>query len=159
MTTTITTTYAVSVGVADIRRAPDPTSELVTQALMNVPAVAGEAQCAWTQVTLPDYQGWIRTGQLEEPIVKGFCKVGKYCGTALPLVALITATHTPLYTRPKGDEAIGTVYLSTALPLLDITDVERIQVYLPGERSAWLSRSAIDIRKTDEMFPRILSAR
>jgi hypothetical protein len=153
MTTTITTTYAVSIGVADIRRAPDPSSELVTQALMNVPAVAGEAQGAWTQVTLPDYQGWIRTDQLEEPIVKGFCKVGKTCGTALPLVALINVTHTPLYTNAIEDEALGIVYLSTALPLLDITDTERIQVHLPGERSAWLSRCAIDIRKTSEMFP------
>jgi hypothetical protein len=153
MTTTITTTYAVSVGVADIRRDPDPNSELVTQALLNVLVVAGEVQGAWTQVTLPDYSGWIRTDQLEEPIVKGFCKVGKTCGTALPLVALVTATYTPLYTSARGDEALGTAYLSTALPLLDITDRERIQVYLPGERSAWLSRRAIDIRKTSEMFP------
>ncbi len=34
--------YAVAVGVAYIRRDPDPASELVTQALMNVPANAGE---------------------------------------------------------------------------------------------------------------------
>jgi len=40
--TTTTTAYAVSVGVADIRRHPDSTSELVTQALMNVAAIADE---------------------------------------------------------------------------------------------------------------------
>jgi hypothetical protein len=154
MTTTITTTYVVAVGVADIRREPDPDSELVTQALMNVPAVAGEARGAWTQVTLPDYQGWIRTDQLEEPIVKGFCKVGETCGTALPLVALINVPHTPLYAQATGDASLGTAYLSTTLPLLDISDAGRIQVHLPGERSVWLSRPAIDIRKTSEMFPR-----
>jgi len=32
------TTYVISVGVADTRHDPDPTSELVTQALMNAPA-------------------------------------------------------------------------------------------------------------------------
>jgi hypothetical protein len=153
ITTTISTTYVVSAGIADIRREPDPAAELVTQALMNVPAVAGEAQGAWTQVTLPDYQGWIRTDQLEEPIVKGFCKVGKTCGTALPLVAMINVTHTPLYACAAGEASIGTAYLSTALPLLDITDSRRIQVHLPGERSAWLSRRAVDIRKTSELFP------
>src|SRR5579859_3308341 len=73
---TIAATCVVAVGVADIRRDPDPTSELVTQALMNTPANPDEATGAWTHVTLSDYAGWIHTDQLEEPIVKGFCKVG-----------------------------------------------------------------------------------
>ncbi len=155
MTITIAANYVVSAGVADIRGGPDPASELVTQALMNVPVVAGETSGEWTYVTLPDYEGWIRTNQLEEPITKGFCKVGETCGTALPLVAVITATHTPLYAKAEGDDRAGVVYLSTALPILDITYPQRLEVVLPGERTAWLARSAIDIRKDTEVYPQM----
>src|SRR5438105_4460617 len=148
MTTTIpTTTYAISVGVANIHRHPDPTSELVTQALLNVPAIADQTEGEWTHVTLPDYSGWIRTSQLEEPIRTGFCKVGDRCATPLQLLAIITTTHTPLYTYAEEDEMLGIVYLSTALPLLDVTHTDRIQVALPGEQMAWLTRGACDIRQ------------
>lgn len=150
---TIATTCVVSVGVVDVRRDPDPASELVTQALMNTPATPGEAEGAWTHVTLPDYAGWVRTDQLEEPIVKGFCKVGVSCGTALPYVAVVIATHTPLYASTEGDETIGMVYLSTALPIQDITHPQRLQVALPGERLAWLRRDAIDIRDRANPYP------
>ena len=75
--TTTTTTYAVCVGVADIRRDPDPNAELVTQALMNVEVTAGETEGEWTHVALTDYTGWISSNQLEEPVVKGFCKIGE----------------------------------------------------------------------------------
>ena len=70
-----TTTCVGSAGVADVHRDPDPDSELVTQALMNVEAMAGETDGEWTHVTLSDYTGWMRSNQLEEPVVKGFCKI------------------------------------------------------------------------------------
>ena len=149
---TIAATCVVAVGVADIRRDPDPTSELVTQALMNTPANPDEATGAWTHVTLSDYAGWIHTDQLEEPIVKGFCKVGVSCGTALPYAAVVTATHTPLYTHAEGDETGGMAYLSSALPIQDITHPQRLQVALPGEHLAWLSRDAIDIRDSADPY-------
>ncbi len=146
--------YAVAVGVADIRREPDPNSELVTQALMNVAARAGEISGEWTHVALSDYEGWVRSDQLEEPVVKGFCKVGEQCGTPLALVAMITTTHTQLYAREQGDETLGKVYLSSVLPLLDMTGEERVQVALPGERSAWLARSAMKIGSQEEPYAR-----
>jgi hypothetical protein len=152
--TTTTTTYAVCVGVADIRRDPDPNAELVTQALMNVEVTAGETDGEWTHVALSDYTGWISSNQLEEPVVKGFCKIGESCGTPMPLVAVITSTHTTLYARAASDETLETVYLSTALPLLDLTQEERVQVALPGECSAWLRRSDIDIRQSECIYPR-----
>jgi len=151
---TIATTYAVAVGVADIRRNPDPTSELVTQALMNAPAMPGEVAGAWTHVKLSDYEGWIRTDQLEEPIVKGFCKVGESCGTALPYAAVVTVTHAPLYAAAIENATVGMVYLSTALPIQDITHERRLQVALPGEHLAWLQRDAIDIRDSAEPYPK-----
>ncbi|HEX9133686.1 MAG TPA: C40 family peptidase [Ktedonobacteraceae bacterium] len=148
------TTYVISVGVADVRRDPDSGSELVTQALMNAPAVLGEAAGDWTHVTLTDYAGWVRTDELEEPVVKGFCKVGESCGTPLHLVAVMRATRTPLYNHPEGDNTFGYIYLSTTLPLLDITQADRVQVALPGERAAWLSRTAIDICRQEAAYPR-----
>ena len=47
----------VTVGLADVRSDPNPTSELVTQALMNVPAIANQISEEWTHVTLSDYEG------------------------------------------------------------------------------------------------------
>src|SRR4051812_5764401 len=111
------TTFAIAVGVADVRREPVPTSELVTQALLNTPAQAGETSDAWTHVTLPDYEGWVRADELAEPAVKGFTKVGAHCSTPLDLVAIVAATRTPLYADSTGEETIGAVYLSSVLPL------------------------------------------
>src|SRR5579884_611091 len=150
----MTTTCAVSVGVADVRRAPDPTSERVTQALLNMRAIAGDSSGEWTHVTLADYEGWMRTDELAEPPVRGFCKVGERCGTPLDLVAVVTATHTPLYADLTGDEAWGSVYLSSVLPLLDMMPPERLQVALPGGDSAWIARDAISVRQGTAPYPR-----
>jgi gamma-D-glutamyl-L-lysine dipeptidyl-peptidase len=147
-------THAISVGVANVHRDPDSTSELVTQALLNMPAIAGETSGDWTRIALPDYSGWVRSGSLEEPIPPSFCKVGETCSTALQLFAVITAPHTALYSNIDGDDTLGSLYLSTALPLLDTTGRERVQVALPGERSAWLERASIDIREHRLLYPR-----
>jgi cell wall-associated NlpC family hydrolase len=40
------------------------------------------------------------------------------------------------------------------MPLLDITQAERVQVALPGEREAWLSRAAIHIRRQETAYLR-----
>jgi cell wall-associated NlpC family hydrolase len=148
------TTFAIAVGVADVRREPAPASELVTQALLNTPAQAGDTSDAWTHVTLPDYEGWVRTDELAEPPIKGFTKVGEHCATPLDLVAVVAATHTPLYADGTGEEAIGTAYLSSVLPLLDTTPAERLQVALPGSQSAWIARGSVSIRRSELPYPR-----
>lgn len=152
--TTTATTYAISTGVANVHRDPDSTSELVTQALMNMLAVASETSGDWTHITLPDYSGWVRTSQLEEPIARSFCKVGETCSTPLPLFAIVTTTRTPLYTDADSPATSGIAYLSTALPLLDSTRQQRVQVALPGEDSAWLDRAAIAVRDPASLYPR-----
>ncbi len=148
------TRYVISAAIADVRAAPDPTSELVTQALMNTSAESGESIRDWTFITLSDYEGWVRNDALEEPIIKGFCKVGECCGTPLHFVAVIHATRTPLYCDAKSDKALDHAYLSTMLPLLDLTGTSRVEVALPGERTAWLSRNAIEINRQETAFPR-----
>jgi hypothetical protein len=150
----MTITCAVSVGVADVRRYPEPTSELVTQALLNMRAIAGDISGEWTHVTLADYEGWMRTDDLAEPPVRGFCKIGECCGTPLDLVAVVTAPHTPLYADLEDDEAWGSAYLSSVLPLLDTTPPERLQVALPGGDSAWIARDAISMRREVMPYPR-----
>src|SRR5439155_22370643 len=120
---------------------------------MNVTARGDRTEGEWTHVELVDYAGWIRTDQLEYPIVKGFCKVGETCGTPLELVAVIIETHVPVYVEAEGDEKLATVYLSTALPVLDITVAQRVQVALPGERIGWLQRESVAIRQQNEVYP------
>ncbi|HEU5227175.1 MAG TPA: SH3 domain-containing C40 family peptidase [Ktedonobacteraceae bacterium] len=150
----MTSTYAISIGVADIRSEPSASSELVTQALMNTPAIVDTTAGEWTHITLPDYIGWIRTSELADPIARGFCKVGASCSSPLDLVAVVTTTHAPLYSHATGDEPDGKIYLSTVLPLLDITHQERLQVALPGGDAAWLSRAEASIRQSTDAFPR-----
>lgn len=148
------TDFVVAAGVTDVRRDPDGSSEQVTQALMNMPVYAGEAQGEWVPAKLVDYMGWMRLCDLAAPIVSGFCKVGADCATPLPMVAVITATHTPLYTSAEGAETHGEAYLSTHLPPLDTTHAARVQVALPGECTAWIERSALEIRPRKEPYPR-----
>ena len=147
------TDFVVATGVADVRRAPDETSELVTQALLNMPVYAGEAQDGWVPAKLVDYTGWMRLNDLAAPIQKGFCKVGESCGTPLPLLAVITVTHTPLYITVDGEESSGCAYLSTRLPLLDNTHPTRVQVAIPGECTVWLERLALEVRQQKVPYP------
>ncbi len=149
----MTSPYVISVGVADIRREPDPASELVTQALMNATAIPGEDRGGWTHATLVDYEGWISNDVLADPIAKGFTRIGERCGTPLGLVAVINTTHTPLFLQETGNEILDTVYLSTVLPLLDATPPERVQVALPDERTGWLTRKDIALQQRETVFP------
>ncbi|MGH2480589.1 MAG: NlpC/P60 family protein [Ktedonobacteraceae bacterium] len=147
------TDFVVATGVADVRRDPDGSSELVTQALLNMPVYAGEAQDGWVPAKLVDYTGWMRLNDLAAQIQKGFCKVGESCGTPLPLLAVITVTHTPLYITVDGEASSGYAYLSTRLPLLDNTHPTRVQVALPGECTAWLERLALEVRQQKVPYP------
>jgi hypothetical protein len=145
--------YVVSVGIADVRRDPDSAAELVTQALMNTPALAEEISGAWTHATLSDYAGWIRSDELAAPIVKGFCKVDECCGTPLDLVAVVTKMNAPLYSTADDNERLDTAYLSTILPLLDTTHPKRLRVALPGENVAWIAREDANIRQQKDCYP------
>src|SRR5581483_7833815 len=105
----------------------------------------------------PDYEGWIRAEQLESPIVPSFTWVSDCCRSPLHLVAVVTATHAPLYSEAVGEEIVDTIYLSTALPVLDTSRDERVQVALPGERAAWLERTELALRPpelSEGIYPR-----
>jgi hypothetical protein len=146
--------FVIVVSIADIHHDPDPESELVTQALMNVPVVTGETVGEWTHVTLSDYNGWILTGQLEIPIVKGYCEGEGICGVPLPYSVVVTVPHTPLYLHEEGEETQGELYLSTALPYIDIAHPQRLRIALPGNKEGWLLRENVDVRSNGKLFPR-----
>ncbi|MEO6889429.1 MAG: C40 family peptidase [Ktedonobacteraceae bacterium] len=150
----MTTSSAVSVGVADVRRDPNPASELVTQALMNRLARPDSTSGEWTHVALSDYSGWIRSHELEEPITLAYHQNGAPPAVPLQMVAVVIARHSLLYSTAERDDILGKVYLSTALPALDATPVRRIPVALPGARTAWLEREAIALRPRDDPYPR-----
>jgi cell wall-associated NlpC family hydrolase len=59
-----------------------------------------------------------------------------------------------LFADSTGEETVGTVYLSSVLPLLDTTPAERLQVALPGSQSAWIARGAVSIGRSDLPYPR-----
>jgi len=148
------TPCVVSVSIANVHRNPDIASELVTQALMNAPGLMGEVSDSWTYVTLVDYVGWIQSNELAEPIEKGFCKVGAQCATPLDLIAVVTKLYAPLYGSTSNEEKLATIYLSTTLPLLDITQPEHVQVALPGNSEAWIARQDISIRRQSDCYVR-----
>lgn len=150
----MTQNFIIATSVADVRHDPDATSELVTQALMNAPARADEASGEWTHVQLADYSGWVRTSELELPIVRGVCEGDEgTCGVALPYSVVVIATHTPVYAHAEGDEQLFDIYLSTVLPYIDLSHPQRLRIALPGEQEGWIAREAVDIRSNSELYP------
>ncbi|GHO83093.1 C40 family peptidase [Dictyobacter formicarum] len=149
-----TTSFIVAASVADIRRDPDPESELVTQALMNVSVIAGETSGEWTHIQLPDYSGWIRSSELELPIVRGVCDGDEgTCGVALPYSAVVTLPEAPVYVNAEGDEKLLDLYLSTALPYINLSHPQRIRIALPGDAEGWIAREAVELRSNSELYP------
>ena len=150
--TTVSTHFAVVVGVADIRRYPDPNAELVTQALMNAPVTAREVIGEWTHVILSDYEGWISTDRLAKPIKGEYHQAGEM-GEA-QLMAVVNKPYSSLFAQPEGHDVLETVYLSSALPVLSATTTEHVQVILPGGRTGWLRSDDIVLRQGEGVYPR-----
>jgi cell wall-associated NlpC family hydrolase len=134
---------AVAVGVADVRREPDAASELVTQALLGVPAHALAEAEGWRQVRLPDYEGWVRATELAEP------------SAAADRVAVVTALQAPIYRDEASNQAHDTACVTTVFPLLESGSAGgRVGVALPGGARGWLDATAGAIRPASEPFPR-----
>jgi cell wall-associated NlpC family hydrolase len=142
--------YSVGMSVADVWREPTEGSERVTQALLNTSVTYIEERNGWARVKLPDYEGWMRLEDLGEVPVKGYTRLSECCGTPLDLVVVVKALRAPLYSDAVGDEQIGEVYLSTVLPLADMTQPERLGLALPDQDSAWIARRDARVRRTTE---------
>ncbi len=151
---TITSDFIIAVNIAHIRREPDASSELVTQALMNTAAHADDISGEWTHVILSDYAGWVRTDELEVPIVRGYCEGEGTCGVPLPYSIVVTEPYAPLYMHEDGEDTIGELYLSTVLPYIDLAHPQRLRVALPGDKEGWLARASATLRSNTELYVR-----
>ncbi len=136
---------AICVGVADVRRAPDATSELVTQALLGALAEPGALQDGWQYVFLVDYGGWVRAEHLASPPI----------GSPVDQVVVVTAPSTPLFGAEQADAACDTLFLSTVLPLAQPAhQSERLAVSLPGGATGWVRAGDVAIHPAGQPFPR-----
>lgn len=147
---------SVAISVADVRREPDPDSELVTQALLNEPVYLRAdfvRKGNWSRIELSDYSGWMRSDEIGEPPASGRCKVPDNSIPAEDPFAVLRVPFAPLYVGPEDDEVLATLYLSTALPLLDISRKDRYQVGLPNGRTGWLARQTLALRDEGMIYP------
>jgi cell wall-associated NlpC family hydrolase len=140
-----TSTRAIAVGVADVRREPDQASELVSQALMGARATVREtAPNGWARVQMADYEGWVESAHLEA------------APRASEHVAVVAIPRAPLYARAVGATTLGAVYATTVLPLAAAgqrPESGRARVALPGGRHGWLARDDFSERPSSEPFP------
>jgi hypothetical protein len=130
---------AVAVPLTDVRRDPDPTSELVTQALLGTPAaaLARDASSAWTRVRLPDYEGWVATAALApEPQPTVAADPTRYARVGV-------ATATLRVTDPGGAAQIWTVFAGTLLQLAEPLGPGAVIVHLPDGRSGVIAGAAL----------------
>lgn len=136
---------AIAVGLADIRGEPDAASELVTQALLGASAIPLEStESGWTRVRLVDYEGWVRADQLAAPT------------RGAERVAVVTATHAPLYVSWRGAASVDEVFASSLLPIAATgqrAESGRMRVALPGGRAAWVAAADVEERPASGPFP------
>jgi hypothetical protein len=139
------TILAIANGVVDVHREPNARSELVTQALLGVPAVILKTDpSGWTRVRLVDYEGWVESAKLAVSAEPG------------EVVAVVSVPRAPLYRHGAGAAIREEVYVTTVLPVLDpapISPAGRIPVALPNGEDGWLAAKDTLLRPTESPFP------
>lgn len=133
--------FAIAAPVADVRREPAHDAELVTQALLNMPALALETHGGWVSVRLPDYEGWVEQRHLAHP------------STRTEELAIVLPPAAPLYRDVAAGSPSATLFATSALPLLGAERDGRVRVALPGDEAGWLERSDVAIRAAVAPFP------
>ncbi len=140
----------IALPVANIYRHPDPAAEVVTQALLNVPAAIIETvetaemeqgRAGWAHIRLSDYEGWLPLGELAE------------AAPAQEWLATILAPRTPIYASAEGEETVGRAYATTVLPATTRPATGRVPVRLPGGGEGWLNAADIALRGASEPAP------
>lgn len=134
-------TLAVTVPVADLRREPSNDAELVSQALLNVPAHVLDERAGWSRVRLSDYEGWIATTSLGRQAILD------------DLVAVVLPPAAHIYAGPLGDATADVAYATSVLPVLSADHSERVQVALPGGSAGWMERTDLALRPAAVPFP------
>jgi len=138
----------VTVGVADVRREPDNTAELVTQALLDTPATILEQQAGWAHCRLPDYEGWIEVTNLATP--------QDIAAWQSDRLVVVTVPIGRVHQAPTSRAALVThVFLSTVLRQTGVSENGGWhQVLLPDGRLGWLPQGQAEERPARSLFPR-----
>jgi gamma-D-glutamyl-L-lysine dipeptidyl-peptidase len=140
----VASVVAIAVSAAGVFREPDATSEVVTTALLNVPArveaLVGAQAEQWARIRLSDYEGWVPAGSLSPPAMSR-----EWLATVLPLTATI-------YADPEGARATGCAYATTVLPAGEKSGA-RISVQLPGGANGWVEIAQVELRPEDAPPP------
>ena len=122
----------IAVPLADVRREPDAASELVTQALLGIPAVrlAADPSGTWIRVRLPDYEGWVPADAL-------VARPGEPAATTVQVTA--PAASLTLTGRTEA----RTVYAGSLLSLGSPPAGDPVVVLLPDGRPATIAAGAV----------------
>jgi cell wall-associated NlpC family hydrolase len=129
----------VAVPLTDVRRDPDPASELVTQALLGTPAqrLAADPGGTWVYVRLPDYEGWMEHTALAAERGPGV--------SAAPdqYVRVVPSTATLQVINAGAAPETWIVYAGTTLQRLGEMPGDKISVALPDGRRAGIAAGAV----------------
>ena len=140
-TPALRTTLRVAAAVTDVRAEPAGGAELVTQALLNVPAEVLETRERWARVRLTDYEGWVASGHLNTcPAPKG-------------QVVVVQAPVANIFAEPAGEICSSKAYATTVLGALSTERAERVQVALPDGSTGWMRHADVAMRTAGAPFP------
>jgi gamma-D-glutamyl-L-lysine dipeptidyl-peptidase len=146
----VSSVAAVAVAVASVYRDPDASSEVVTQALLNMPAQIVELRdpggrdvislSGWAKIRLSDYEGWIQVSKLAQAVMVRDFQVR------------ILSLRTAIYADADSNVIIGYAYATTLLPA-DGKSGDRVQAQLPGGAYGWLDAAAVELRPARGPLP------
>jgi len=127
--------FYIKVPVADVRAAADQGAELVTQALLGDGVRVIKQEGEWLYGQVPDgYVGWLKKAEVVEDVPP----------RVQDLVAVISP-RAELHQGPgTGTAVAGEALMGTDLPLLKEEEAW-VEVWLPGQGTAWLARQEIEV--------------
>lgn len=130
--------WAVS-SVVDVRREPEHSSELLTQAIMGETMVRLDSRGDWYLVMLDDgYHGWVRSWNVGEFPRETAEVYGQKAD------AMVSASVAYVLAKPKaGSLPVSDITAGTRLVTTDITG-GYVKVELPGGRSGYIESGSLE---------------
>ena len=140
----------VLTNIANVYKEPDPTVELVTQAIVGTTLTIEESSEGWHYVRLPDrYHGWIEARHVQQyaPDEAPYASSGP--------VAEIQSLLAFLHRRPDDTTPAPAlqVPVGTRLEVAEEHE-ERVRVVLPGGVQLWMRRGDVVILEDNSPRPR-----
>ncbi len=130
--------WAVS-SVVDVRREPEHSSELLTQAIMGETMLRLDARGDWYLVMLEDgYHGWVRSWNTGESPCDTAESYGQRAG------AMVSSSVAYVLSEPKaGSLPVSDITAGTLVVTGDVTD-GYVNIELPGGRSGYIVEGSLE---------------